>query len=114
MFALEGAQLDLFVIREYADAMKIMKKSHLARSNHSRYIQCERDVMTRVDHPFVITLLCCFQSPEKLFLVMEYAAGGELFQHPSGAAGRGRENYIFKKHLFKNIYSNEWAVAGRR
>eukprot|EP00451_Oxyrrhis_marina_P025558 CAMPEP_0204344522 /NCGR_PEP_ID=MMETSP0469-20131031/25690_1 /ASSEMBLY_ACC=CAM_ASM_000384 /TAXON_ID=2969 /ORGANISM="Oxyrrhis marina" /LENGTH=208 /DNA_ID=CAMNT_0051329797 /DNA_START=10 /DNA_END=632 /DNA_ORIENTATION=- len=37
--------------------------------------------MTKVDHPFVVGLKCSFQTPEKMFLIMDYMPGGELFFH---------------------------------
>lgn len=51
------------------------------RKNDSEYIREERDILSRMDHPFIISLKCAFQTDTKLYLVMEYAAGGELFQH---------------------------------
>jgi serine/threonine protein kinase len=32
-----------------------------------------------MEHPFVVTLNFAFQSEKKLFLVMEFLGGGELF-----------------------------------
>lgn len=43
--------------------------------------RAERDIMTKVDHPFVVGLKFSFQTDEKLFLVMDYLSGGELFFH---------------------------------
>jgi serine/threonine protein kinase len=37
--------------------------------------------MTKVDFPFVVGLKFSFQTEEKLFLVMDYLPGGELFFH---------------------------------
>lgn len=43
------------------------------------YIKTERDVLVEVNHPFVISMFNAFQSEKKLFFVLEYCPGGELF-----------------------------------
>jgi protein-serine/threonine kinase len=40
----------------------------------------EREILATVDYPFIVTLYYCFQSPDHLFLVMDYCAGGEFFR----------------------------------
>lgn len=44
-------------------------------------IRAERDILTKVDFPFVVGLNFSFQTEEKLFLVMRFLSGGELFFH---------------------------------
>ena len=39
----------------------------------------ERDALMKVNHPFVVKLLAAFQTKLKVYLVMEYIIGGELF-----------------------------------
>eukprot|EP01155_Anaeramoeba_flamelloides_P013774 Anaeramoba_flamelloidesa339295_52.p1 GENE.a339295_52~~a339295_52.p1 ORF type:complete len:304 (-),score=82.22 a339295_52:99-959(-) len=39
----------------------------------------ERNVLMRVNHPFLVGLQYSFQSPEKLYMVLDYVPGGELF-----------------------------------
>ena len=38
----------------------------------------EREVLAVLDHPFIIKLKMAFQTKTKLFMVMEYASGGDL------------------------------------
>ena len=56
------------------------------------------DLVGQVMHPFVVTLQCAFQTEHKLFLVMEYLPGGELFFHLS------------KKGLFLEEYARFYAA----
>jgi ribosomal protein S6 kinase beta len=44
-------------------------------------MKSERDILTKMDHPFVVSLWYAFQTDSKLFLVMDFLAGGELFFH---------------------------------
>ena len=40
----------------------------------------ERKVLESIQHPFIVNLRYAFQTETKLYLVMDYIAGGELFQ----------------------------------
>jgi len=62
-------------------AMKVLQKGHILQKNNLDYVREERNILSQADHPFVVTLMCAFQTEDKLFLVMEYVAGGELFSH---------------------------------
>lgn len=58
--------------------MKILKKERLAVNNLKRYAMTERNVMSTLNHPFMVRLAYAFQSPSRLFLVMDYYPGGDL------------------------------------
>ncbi|CAK4359064.1 unnamed protein product [Aphanomyces euteiches] len=60
-------------------AMKIVSKEYLVKKNYIANMQTERDIMTKVDHPFLVKLKYAFQSPANVYLVMPYIPGGELF-----------------------------------
>ncbi|KAJ6233718.1 ribosomal protein S6 KINASE [Anaeramoeba flamelloides] len=62
-------------------AMKTIKKSILADHEQVRQTMSERNVLMRVRHPFLVGLKYSFQTEEKLYMVLDYAPGGELFFH---------------------------------
>lgn len=62
-------------------AMKVLKKKNMVKQNQIEHIKTERKIMELIDHPFIIKLKYAFQNPEKLYLVMDYCQGGELFFH---------------------------------
>lgn len=63
-------------------AMKVVKKSDVSfHTKDKEHMQTERLILERVRHPFLVRLYYAFQSEEKLFLIMEYVPGGELFRH---------------------------------
>ncbi len=64
-------------------AMKCISKKLVHKRNNTASAKAERDIMARIDHPFIVNLKCAFQTNSKLFLVMEFLAGGELFFHLS-------------------------------
>jgi serine/threonine protein kinase len=45
------------------------------------HTKTERKVLGKVRHPFCCALFGAFQSQERLFFVLEYCSGGELFFH---------------------------------
>ena len=64
-------------------AMKILRKTHLFKRGQIERTRTERKVLSEVRHPFIMKLHFAFQNDEKLFLVLDYCAGGELFFHLS-------------------------------
>eukprot|EP00531_Pseudo-nitzschia_arenysensis_P006584 CAMPEP_0116153940 /NCGR_PEP_ID=MMETSP0329-20121206/21513_1 /TAXON_ID=697910 /ORGANISM="Pseudo-nitzschia arenysensis, Strain B593" /LENGTH=820 /DNA_ID=CAMNT_0003650883 /DNA_START=213 /DNA_END=2672 /DNA_ORIENTATION=+ len=61
-------------------AMKIISKRQLRKSSgYIENVQAERNILQRVNHPFVVKMHCSFQTREKLFILMDFLAGGELF-----------------------------------
>jgi p70 ribosomal S6 kinase len=47
-------------------AMKVMRKDKILEKNHAEYMKAEREILTKVDHPFIVQLRYSFQV--KLFL----------------------------------------------
>ena len=43
-----------------------------------KYAKTERDVLIYANHPFIVGMRFAFQTPEKLFMVLDYAAGGNM------------------------------------
>lgn len=64
-------------------AMKILRKTHLLKKQQISRTRTERKVLSIVDHPFIMKLHFAFQTEDRLFLVLDYCAGGELFFHLS-------------------------------
>jgi serum/glucocorticoid-regulated kinase 2 len=62
-------------------AMKILKKAALAARNQVDHTKAERKILQALQHPFLMTLRYAFQSKEKLYFVLDYYQGGELFFH---------------------------------
>lgn len=60
-------------------AMKVLKKSRLIELRQVEHTMNERNILARLDHPFIVRLLCTFQDSHNLYMVMEYVVGGELF-----------------------------------
>ncbi|CAG9319031.1 unnamed protein product [Blepharisma stoltei] len=66
-------------------AMKMLKKDYIASRNQIEHTRTERNVLEKVNHPYIVKLKYAFQNPKKLYFVLEYCPGGELFFHLSRA-----------------------------
>eukprot|EP00977_Amphora_coffeiformis_P009786 scaffold2252_cov150-Amphora_coffeaeformis.AAC.1 len=58
------------------------KEKNVVRRQIER-TRTERKVLSVVNHPFIMKLHYAFQSDDKLYLVLDYCPGGELFFHLS-------------------------------
>lgn len=59
-------------------AMKVLRKDKIVGQNLVKYAMVERNVLSYIHHPFIVGLNYAFQSAEKLYLVLDYCAGGNL------------------------------------
>ncbi|XP_013381300.1 ribosomal protein S6 kinase 2 beta isoform X2 [Lingula anatina] len=59
-------------------AMKVLKKATLKVRDRVR-TKMERDILADVDHPFIVKLHYAFQTEGKLYLILEFLRGGDLF-----------------------------------
>ena len=62
-------------------AMKIIKKKHIIELNQIEHTIAEKIILSRMNHPFLVSLKQAFQNEHKIYFVMEFMKGGELFQH---------------------------------
>ncbi|KAI3473047.1 hypothetical protein Pfo_030016 [Paulownia fortunei] len=60
-------------------AMKVMRKDKIMEKNHAEYMKAERDILTKIDHPFIVRLRYSFQTKYRLYLVLDFVNGGHLF-----------------------------------
>lgn len=60
-------------------AVKVLRKSDMIQKNQVRHVKAERNILAAVHNPFVIKMYYALQSKEFLYLVLEYASGGDCF-----------------------------------
>ncbi|KAF3924429.1 Phototropin-1 [Arthrobotrys entomopaga] len=93
-------------------AQKQLKKASI--KVHKRMIEqtrTERAILESVRHPFVVKLFYAFQDHQKLYLILEYAQGGELFNYLAAerifpedtAAFYSAEIVLALNHLHRNV-----------
>jgi protein-serine/threonine kinase len=62
-------------------AMKVLQKEKILRQNLIKYAVTERNVLSYIRHPFIVSLKYALQTNEKLFLFLDYCPGGDLASH---------------------------------
>ncbi len=84
-------------------AMKVLKKHQVFKQNLKRYVRAERDILTIMNHPFIVKLNFAFQDNKRLYMLLDYCPGGDLGQIMLKSK-RMQENYV-------RIYAAEITLA---
>jgi serine/threonine protein kinase len=64
-------------------AMKILSKENIVKRKQVEHTRTERRVLGYTRHPFIVGLHWAFQTPQRLYFILDYCPGGELFYHLS-------------------------------
>ncbi|KAJ3199455.1 hypothetical protein HDU67_002814, partial [Dinochytrium kinnereticum] len=62
-------------------AIKLIKKENIESPGRRSKLMREITVLQELDHPFVVKLIEVIETDHYIGMVMEYASGGELFEH---------------------------------
>lgn len=85
-------------------AMKVIKKSIVAEEDDIDWVQTEKKVFeTASNYPFLVGLHSCFQTPSRLFFVIEFVKGGDLMFHMQ------RQRKLVEEHA--RFYAAEITLA---
>ena len=86
-------------------AMKVLNKQTVIDRKQVFHTKTEKSVLQQINNPFIVRLHYAFQTADKLYMVLDYANGGELFFHLKEEGTFTEERVIF--------YSAEIALALR-
>ena len=62
-------------------AMKSLKKDILIEQEQIENTLLEKKILESINYPLLCNLIFCFQTKERIYFVMPFLSGGELFQH---------------------------------
>jgi serine/threonine protein kinase len=62
-------------------AMKVLNKSQIKLKKQEENTKNERDLMVKLNNPFILSIKFAFQDESKLYIVSEFLQGGDLFYH---------------------------------
>jgi len=62
-------------------AMKVLQKEAIINRNQVIHTRSEKSILQQVQHPFIVGLHYAFQTKDKLYMILDYVNGGELFFH---------------------------------
>jgi len=80
-----GAFGKVMLVRKKVDpnntlyALKSLKKADLVKAHQVEHTTTERYVLEQLNSPFLVHLSFAFQTAEKLYIVMDYLTGGEMY-----------------------------------
>ena len=74
-------------------ALKVQQKHVIDELKQKKNIMNEKKIMELLDHPFILRLEACFQTPNCLNMMLEIVKGGELFDLLADRAPNGVLNY---------------------
>ncbi|KAG2308991.1 hypothetical protein Bca52824_028739 [Brassica carinata] len=83
-------------------AIKVIDKEMIVKSGMAGHIKREISILRRVRHPYTVHLLEVMATKTKIYIVMEYVRGGELFDKV--AKGRLREGAA--RRYFQQLISS--------
>eukprot|EP01112_Ceratiomyxa_fruticulosa_P018548 TRINITY_DN594_c0_g1_i1.p1 TRINITY_DN594_c0_g1~~TRINITY_DN594_c0_g1_i1.p1 ORF type:complete len:439 (+),score=108.18 TRINITY_DN594_c0_g1_i1:321-1637(+) len=76
-------------------AMKVLSKKHIVDHNEVEHTKAERNILQKLNHPFLVGLNYSFQTEDKLYFILDYVNGGELFFHLQREKRFGEERVRF-------------------
>lgn len=62
-------------------AMKILKKTEILRLKQLAHVKNEIELLGELDHPFIVNMVSFFQDESRVYMILEYVPGGELFTY---------------------------------
>ena len=90
----KGSFGEVFLVKlksnEKIYAMKILDKEKIKLYDQEEHTKSERDLMVKINCPFIVDIKYAFQDKQYLYMVTEFMQGGEMFFH------------LFKEKRFKN------------
>jgi len=83
----KGSFGEVFLVKHMNEsklyAMKVLRKDKIMGQNLIKYALTERNVLSYVRHPFIVSLNYAFQTSDKLILILDYCPGGDMGWHLS-------------------------------
>ncbi|KAK9460159.1 kinase-like domain-containing protein [Lipomyces oligophaga] len=82
----QGAYGKVLLVREISTGRlyaqkQLRKASMLVRTKLVEQTKTERAILESIRHPYIVKLFYALQDQHRLYLLLEYAPGGELFSH---------------------------------
>jgi hypothetical protein len=74
-------------------AMKTLRKETVIAKKQVAHTKGEKSILQKIHHPFIIGLHYAFQTEGKLYMILDFVNGGELFYHLK-REGRFAENRV--------------------
>ncbi|XP_063985108.1 aurora kinase C-like isoform X2 [Diachasmimorpha longicaudata] len=86
---------------QYIVALKTMNKKQLRMAHNEKQVLREIEIQSHLIHPNILRLFTYFHDEKDIFLVLEYAAGGELYRKLRRQPGGRFTNHLAAKYTYQ-------------
>ena len=62
-------------------AMKTIRKDVVLENENIDSLKLEKEILYKIRHPFIVSMDYVFQNQFRIFFIMDFVEGGELFRH---------------------------------
>lgn len=70
----KGTYAKVLLVRHLKDnnlyALKVLKKKYILEKNQERHIMTEKQILSAIEHPFLVKLKMSFQDDKKLYFLL--------------------------------------------
>ncbi|XP_065185243.1 microtubule-associated serine/threonine-protein kinase 3-like isoform X2 [Sycon ciliatum] len=97
-------------------AMKKVSKINMIRKKQVEQVFCERDILTFAENPFVVSMICTFETKTHLCMVLEYVEGGDcatLLKNMQGPIPLELARLYFAETVLALEYLHNYGVVHR-
>ena len=77
VFLVQNSKTGLFY------AMKAIRKDVVLEQDFFDSLKLEKDILYSVDHPFIVSMDYVYQNDFRIYFLMKFIKGGELYRHLS-------------------------------
>ena len=67
------------IIYVFPNVTGALKKTEIIRLKQVDHVKSEKKILESIHHPFIVELQGTFQTESHVFMLLDYACGGELF-----------------------------------
>jgi serine/threonine protein kinase len=61
--------------------MKCIRKDVVLENDSMQSLKLEKEILYSIEHPFIVSMDYVFQNDSRIFFLMDFIEGGELFRH---------------------------------
>ncbi|KAG2868178.1 hypothetical protein PC129_g18198 [Phytophthora cactorum] len=86
-----------------AYALKVLNKASVVAYKQQRNVVNEKSVMTQCNHPFLLKLYTTYKDAARLYLLIEFVQGGELFTYLHSTPSSPGSSQVDQMQICRNI-----------
>jgi cGMP-dependent protein kinase len=100
---------------QFPYAIKAISKNHIIAERLHNHIQLEKNILLKIDHPFIVKLVKCLKDKTNIYFLMEYIKGKVLFEviRDIGLLNKELTNFYIASMIMAIHYLHERKIIYR-